>query len=569
MEGSAVPAEDSADPQHPPGPPRPRADDPAPDTAAELAAWLADVERLLDLARRTGPGSTDVADGIEPLAVELAGLVGRNGKLDLDVTPRSIGFRGQVVYDVAPAEVPGVRRELEHELSWLLHRDGIRRVRFRRGLDVEAARTILASLAAAAVAAGTHADLVTRLWDSDPPHLRLVTEDPGAVRPDPLREDRDDAGPRHASDWPLPEAPPADVSRLWQELQRDEAAAVDDLHAAWRREREVPFADAVEAFAAALRALDPRPAMNEALAASVVTWIATAVQRADWADALRALDVLWRVDPGRRHCDEPLAHALGSVDAGIVTERLDGSSADDQGRLFAFAVGVGAPALPLLASVLAHSQKARVRAGATTALAYAFADDPTPLAAWLADTRWHVVRNVVFALGQIGGPAVVPLLAHSMRHLDPRVRRAAVHALGQVPPAWRRPVLVAQLDAQDPRLLSDVLAMLARDPDSRVAESLLARVTAPEFGVRPEEERVMLLGALPELAGEQAVPALARLLVRGGWFAQPSHERLAAAQALRRVGSHAARHALEQGLRHRSAAVREACGQVLAWKESA
>jgi HEAT repeat protein len=301
----------------------------------------------------------------------------------------------------------------------------------------------------------------------------------------------------------------------------------------------------------------------------VVTWLATALQRGDWDESLRALEVLWRVDPGRGHAEEFLEHALGAVDAATITERLDGASAGEQGRFFAFAVSVGAPALPLLASVLAASEKARVRAGVTTALAHAFADDPAPLAHWLADTRWHVVRNIVFVLGQIGGPQVVPLLAHASRHLDVRVRRAAVHALGQVPPAWRRSVLVAQLDAQDPRLLSAALAMLARDPDARIADSLLARVVAPEFAARSEEERVLLLGALPELGGDTAVPALAQLIVRGGWFALPSPERTAAALALRRIGSLAARAALEQGLRHRSAAVREACEQALAWEQSA
>jgi hypothetical protein len=359
------------------------------------------------------------------------------------------------------------------------------------------------------------------------------------------------------------------VTRLWQEIQDGEAQALAELRANWRRGRALPFAEAVESFVGELCARDPRPPMAEALAAALVTWIATAAQRAEWTEALRALDVLWRADPGRRHGDEFLVHALGSLDAVTITERLDESSAVDQGRLFAFAVGVGAPALPLLTSVLAHSQKARVRAGATTALAYAFADNPAPLAAWLADTRWHVVRNIVYALGQIGGPEVVPLLAHATRHLDARVRRAAVHALGQVPPAWRRPVLVAQLDTQDARLLAAVLGMLARDPDTRVADSLLARVLAPEFGVRPEEERVLLLGALPELVGEAAVPVLAQLLARGGWFARASAERAAAAQALRRTGTPLAHRALEAGLRHRSAAVREACSQALGWKASA
>lgn len=563
-----MPPNDPTNPPDPTGPSPPRPEGPGEATAeGSVADWCRAVDGLLRLAHASGPGAAPRMAG--PLAGELVRHVERHGELVLELTPRSVLLDGVPVFEADPVRARARDLDPEPELAWLLHRDGVRRVRFRRGLEAAEVETLLGSLVAMTVAPRTHEDLVTLLWDAAPPHVRLETEEASAVRHDPLRDGRDEPEPRHASDWPLPPAPAADLKRLWQDVQAREARDLEDLRSLRRREREAPFADAVEALVARLRAADPRPETAEALAASVVTWIATAVQRGEWAEALRALDLLRRLDPGRRHADEFLAHALGALDGEAITRRLDGASHADQGRFFAFAVGVGAPALPLLVAALAHSAKVRVRAGATTALAHAFADDPAPLAPWLADTRWHVVRNVVFALGQIGGAAVVPLLAQATRHLDVRVRRAAVHALGQVPPAWRRPVLLAQLDAQDVRLLSATLAMLARDPDARIAESLLARVLAPEFAVRPEEARVLLISAIPELAGDVAVPALEELLARGGWFAGPSLERTAAAQALRRIGTPAARDALEHGLRHRSAAVREACGSALASEASA
>src|SRR5262249_31820742 len=142
--------------------------------------------------------------------------------------------------------------------------------------------------------------------------------------------------------------------------------------------------------------------------------------------------------------------------------------------VFGFVVRVGAPALSLLVSVLANSTRSRVRAGATTALAYAFADDPSPLGGWLSDPRWHLVRNIVFVLGQIGGGEVVPHLAVAARHIDARVRRAAIHALSQVPNHLRRSVLLTQLDTGDGRLLAASLAMLAPQPHGRVPAAVPA-----------------------------------------------------------------------------------------------
>ena len=238
-------------------------------------------------------------------------------------------------------------------------------------------------------------------------------------------------------------------------------------------------------------------------------------------------------------------------------------------RLFAFAVRVGAPALPLLAGALGLCSKARVRAGITTALAYAFADDPAPLGKLLGDARWHVVRNLVFVLGHIGGAAVVPHLAVAARHVDMRVRRAAIHALGQVPQELRRDVLLSQLDHSDGRLVASALAMLAREPDAKVSSALVARVQAAAFTHRPEEQKIALLFALADVGGSKAIPTLEELLLQGGWFARRTPERSAAARALARTGTGEARKVLERGQRHRNDAVREACDEALTQRGSA
>jgi len=364
-------------------------------------------------------------------------------------------------------------------------------------------------------------------------------------------------------DWPQVQAPAMDAKRLWVSLRQNEAEAGLTFRDAWARERSEPFAAAAEALVSAALRDDARPEMLEALAASVVTWTATAVQRSEWEEARGAHELLKRLDPSGRSSAESLTAALGSLDAHAITERLDEADVREQARLFAFVVHVGAPALSLLMSVLADSGRSRVRAGATTALTYAFADDPSPLGTWLTDPRWHVVRNIVFVLGQIGGGEVVPYLAVAARHIDARVRRAAIHALGQVPHHLRRSVLLTQLDTGDGRILTASLAMLAREPDARVTEAILTRVRSPEFETRPEEHRVALLSSLADVASDQALPALEELLLRGGWFAKRSAERTAAARAIVRLATPAAREVLEQGLHHRSEAVREACDEAL------
>jgi len=496
--------------------------------------------------------------------------VQRHGPLHLDVTPRSIVMGDDTVFAADHSNAPTGERGLERELSWILHRDGLRALKLEKGLTEAEAATFLDVLLLAAPGDATDEDLVTMLWESAFAHVGTVTEEANLVRLNPLTGRPGSAGGPApvgsaplVDDWPQVQAPAMDAKRLWVSLRQNEAEAGLTFRDAWARERSEPFAAAAEALVLAALRDDARPEMLEALAASVVTWTATAVQRSEWEEARGAHELLKRLDPSGRSSAESLTAALGSLDAHAITERLDEADVREQARLFAFVVHVGAPALSLLMSVLADSGRSRVRAGATTALTYAFADDPSPLGTWLTDPRWHVVRNIVFVLGQIGGGEVVPYLAVAARHIDARVRRAAIHALGQVPHHLRRSVLLTQLDTGDGRILTASLAMLAREPDARVTEAILTRVRSPEFESRPEEHRVALLSSLADVASDQALPALEELLLRGGWFAKRSAERTAAARAIVRLSTPAAREVLEQGLHHRSEAVREACDEAL------
>src|SRR5262249_13097183 len=156
-----------------------------------------------------------------------------------------------------------------------------------------------------------------------------------------------------------------------------EAAAHAEFARDWSAERGTPFAAGARQFVDRALAVDPGPAMAAALAASIVTWIATCVQRSDWLEATQAHEVLTRVAPDGEAAAESPGHAFISVDAATIAERLDEADVREQARLFAFVIRVGAAAAPLLVAALAYSAKTRVRAGATTALAYAFADDPS------------------------------------------------------------------------------------------------------------------------------------------------------------------------------------------------
>jgi HEAT repeat protein len=130
----------------------------------------------------------------------------------------------------------------------------------------------------------------------------------------------------------------------------------------------------------------------------------------------------------------------------------------------------------------------------------------------------------------------------------------------------RVPILAHQLQTEDLRLLAASLAMLGRHQSRETARALLHQIQAPDFETRSAEHQRMIFNAVAELGDDAAVPGLSALLRRGGWFARRTPQRLAAALALRRIGTERALKDLEEGIRTGNDAVKAACIEALSWK---
>ncbi len=542
--------------------------------ARNLAEWFRQVDRLLRSARTLGVDAGAVEVLRDQLVEDFASLLEYHAPLVLRVSPLEIWLRDELVVR-APETTGALEEPIERRVPFLLFRDGVRGLTFARDAAREDVRTLLDALILAAGAPDSNEDVVSLLWRVDLTGLRVeiapieecLPGDQAAQAASEAQTYRPATGhDAEAEPWAIP-GTPTDVPAAWDVLLRDETAARAAWHEAWGAQSAQCWPERVETLVRAALAEHDTPATRAALGAAVVGWLAAASQRCDWTEGAQAWECLRRIDPEQHSCGPRIAAALGALDADTIADRLDDADRDAQARFFTLAVRIGAPALDLVVRVLARSARQRVRAAGTTALGYACANAPRLLAPYLRDTRWHVARNIVCALGQIGGEEAGELLALALRHPDTRVRRAAVTALGQVPVHRRTPLLTALLDTRDPAELGAVLEMLARATDPNATAAIVERVTAPDFETRPPEFRLALITVLGELADERAVPALEQLLHAGSWFARRSPERQAAAVALAAIGTPRALDLLQAGLRARAEAVRAACEAALEPRE--
>ncbi len=553
-----------------------------------VLGWLRALARALKMFRLYKSDNPAVRGQRARLIAQALEILKNNGAIDLRISPSEIFLIDEVLIRPGSGRANDEVRAAEELLPFQIYRDGVRRVVLLADTPDRELGVFIDAVCATSMGPDTQDDLVTLLWQGNLTHVQIESvaieqniylsvrrgggggpvqqtqayawSPQGAEIRGALAQAGGTQGLHRDTfdDWELPEGD-IDARVAWTALESTVDDATSRLAARWKTENEKPWTAVASPLARQMLWIDPSDDTRIALGHSVVTWVSSALQRSAWGEAQEALGLLREIDPDRTRTASALEQELSGLNVNEIAERMDEDDPTGHARFSAVIVGIGPAALDLACAVMCVSTRLRARAAATTALCYLCNDYPELLAPYLADSRWTMVRNVVFVLGQIGGSDVTPLLRAAADHPEIRVRRAVVQSLGGVPREERTPVLIQQLETRDSRLLAATLSMLTRERNPRVARALLDRIEAPDFESRSEDNQRALFSALAEIADDGAVPALEALLHRGGWFARRTLMRVAAARVLRRLGTESATAALEAGLRSKSEAVRGAC----------
>ena len=182
----------------------------------------------------------------------------------------------------------------------------------------------------------------------------------------------------------------------------------------------------------------------------------------------------------------------------------------------------------------------------------------------LWDSRWYVVRNLLYVLGRIGHHGVERALGEALYHDDVRVRREAVRALGGIDSPTSRAYLNSALRDPDRSVRLLVAQTVVKRVDERAAQILWGVIESPEFAGRDADERTAFFVALGRAGSDALVPRLEKVLTRGGLFrAGPDGGRVEAAMALAWIGTPAAQAVLNREVTSVREEVRRAVGQAL------
>lgn len=479
----------------------------------------------------------------------------------------------------------------EESLAFRFHADGIREITIREGLEPPELRAFLDVLKRATDGPTGQDDVVTLLWERDFRHIEYVyipledlVEESGFEIEDEEGErgpgipwpsdggaeafDGEDAvvsGPAGAADAPADASGEALVGRsddwaariapapTWDEaigIQfRLEDAEVEALHQAIETETALPLGEEVLEIVAAILEAEEEPTGFLESAVAFQRFIELAVEEADVARANALLARLKTIAAKQAERRAEFAGLAGQVIReigrpsflGQVAPTLNGHPDIDPAVLTNFLVQLGSGAAPAICDLLGQVNHVKHRRALCEALAISCRDDVEVLIARLGDSRWYVIRNIVYVLGRIAHQGVERALDRALHHEDVRVRKEAVRALGCIESPSSRAYLISAFRDPDAGVRVQAAMTLAAKRDDRAAQSILGVIQAPEFARRDLSERQAFFEALGRSGSDSIVPKLETMLVKGGLFRSGSdEERAHAALGLAWLGSPAA-----------------------------
>ncbi len=174
--------------------------------------------------------------------------------------------------------------------------------------------------------------------------------------------------------------------------------------------------------------------------------------------------------------------------------------------------------------------------------------DIQAVAKGLQDSRWYVVRNIIYILRHIGDKKAVEYLLSTAKHTDERVRKEAIKALGELKSPLALQTLRDCLDDADPSIRKSAVKALGAIGSETAKHVVLDKVSGKDFSDRGFDEKKDFFEVLSRWGDAEVTDFMIRTLRRKTLFrrAKNDENRACAAYCLGLIGSRDCLPALEK-----------------------
>ncbi len=545
-------------------------------------AGVREILRLLvktQKAQRLYDSKNAVAERLElDLYERLAAFVSEESEVQLTVLESQVLCDGAVVFE------SGDRTD---SLAFLLYRDGIRRLSFSPGLELQELRSFLRCLNRVAVFTNDQDDLVTLLWEQDFHSIRYFAIEELARRDSLPRLSEQLASGAGASEGAPAEAVSLDlkqpVSTVPVEACRLESGEIEALQKELAIEERAPFRQLVSELALELVLLEDGEAAQDEIASEMVEIADRLITDGDVAELLGMHEhvdgltvMIFRDQRSAQKLSSALTRALTEPQRfERLMERVETAHTVKPEALTVFLARLGSSAGALLLPWMGRFSSPPYRRAVTGALLFldngglAVLRDGLPLGHPPAESserlrHRQLVREVVHALSRHSSEESLPLLTELLSSLDPETRRESFLLVSRYSEEAVVSLCLERLVDSDPEVRVTALDTLVKRGGADLGLQILDRAIGSErFERLALLEKRRLFSAVAKLSGESALDSFLTLLNarEDQWFQKQRDREFteAVAHGIRMVGGARARRMLEDGSQRGPKLARAAC----------
>ncbi len=389
--------------------------------------------------------------------------------------------------------------EKEDNLALFFFKDGLRELTFRKGLSYEELEDFFKIISLDFSTEVLDDDIVTLFWEKDFQNIHYVVDETVLSDDEEYEaramqelenkesdedsllkayEDafREEEVIKEASIVPLSDK---DLQLLLKELEKDSqdkaSKLVDLLLEVFRMQSPDDYSDLASFFGGAFEYIVQRGNIQAA---------------AYTLSALKQFAEQKQTDEeARRHARRMILMAGSESVLMLLGEVLDSGQEVEEKLFEDFVKHLEKNAIVPFMKILGELKSIHARKLVIDALILLGTKDIVTLARGLNDSRWYVVRNIIYILRKIGDKRAVDYLLKTVRHGDIRVKKEVIRALGELGGGGVLQALRECLDDTDAQVRSAALKALGNIGSEAAKRITMNKVSEKEFRDKEFEEK--------------------------------------------------------------------------------
>lgn len=460
---------------------------PLTEDAGVVIDLIKEIQKTKKLLRMYPPNNPVYISSLDTLYKRFTELLQRNGELRLRIMQKSILYGNEQVYH---------NPEREDNLALFFFKDGVRELTFTDGLKRDELEEFMKILTSDLDSEQVSDDVVTLLWEREFEHIMYVVDELYLTDEEVIAEERvyEKIKDKHVKDDEALRKAYSDALKM-EVTEKGGFTPVSDIDIKniYSEIRKQELYKTTKFITILFELLYLQTTKNEIknIINHLKATIDYCILNGDFTNASYLVGKIR--ENIERHGSNELRIIYDYINSPLIIEelgrKLDTLATIDERAFLEYVNYLNKSAIPHFIQILHDIQSLRGKQILLEALTILGKNDIRLLSEGLKDSRWEVVKDILYILGRIGTSDALEYLTHTLSHPDERVRREAIRVIGNLNNPNAFPYIKDALNDKSPSVRITAVRTLSNMKTEGAKKVLLSELSKKEFSSRDLNEK--------------------------------------------------------------------------------